>query len=104
MAREVPEELGVRPAIGRMLVVDWAPHPDEGDKVLFVLSGGQLTSEHIAQIRFGSVETNEFAFCDSELIGELPILRHARRVIAAMTAHVNFETIYLEHGRVMGSG
>jgi 8-oxo-dGTP diphosphatase len=34
--REVREELGIALTIGRLLVVDWAPHPDEGDKLLYV--------------------------------------------------------------------
>ena len=32
--REVREELGISPPIGRLLAVDWAPNPAEGDKVL----------------------------------------------------------------------
>lgn len=39
-AREVKEELGITPPIGRLLVADWAPHPAEGDKLLFVFDGG----------------------------------------------------------------
>ena len=33
-AREVREELGIEVPIGPLLVADWAPHPDEGDKLL----------------------------------------------------------------------
>lgn len=43
-ARELEEELGITPAIGDLLVIDWAPHPDEGDKLLFVYDGGVLRS------------------------------------------------------------
>jgi 8-oxo-dGTP diphosphatase len=38
--RELDEEIGLRLRPGRLLVVDWAPHPEEGDKVLFVFDGG----------------------------------------------------------------
>ncbi|MFF4344672.1 NUDIX domain-containing protein [Kitasatospora sp. NPDC001540] len=38
-AREVKEELGITLPIGRLLVADWAPHPTEGDKLLFVFDG-----------------------------------------------------------------
>ncbi len=48
--REVNEELGITPPIGRLLVVDWAPHPDEGDKMLFVFDGGVLAAEHQSHI------------------------------------------------------
>lgn len=37
--REVQEELGIAPHIGRLLVVDWAPNPGEGDKVLYLFDG-----------------------------------------------------------------
>ena len=97
-AREVSEELGITPPIGRMLVVDWAPHPDEGDKILFVLDGGQLAPEHIAQIKLDPAEIAEYAYHDPELIGQLLIPRLARRVNAALSAKPENRTLYLEHG------
>lgn len=97
-AREVSEELGIKPPIGRMLVVDWAPHPDEGDKVLFVLDGGQLSPEHIAQIQLDSAEIAEYAYHDPELIGQLLIPRLGRRISAAVAARAAIRTIYLENG------
>jgi ADP-ribose pyrophosphatase YjhB (NUDIX family) len=30
--REIREELGIAATIGQLLVVDWAPHPEEGDR------------------------------------------------------------------------
>jgi ADP-ribose pyrophosphatase YjhB (NUDIX family) len=50
-AREVSEKLGIKPPIGRLLAADWAPHPDEGDKILFVFDGGQLSPECVAQLK-----------------------------------------------------
>lgn len=44
-AREVREELGIKAAIGRLLVVDWAPNPGEGDKLLFLFDGGLLSTD-----------------------------------------------------------
>jgi 8-oxo-dGTP diphosphatase len=41
-SRELVEELGLRSPVGRLLVVDWAPHPDEGDKVLWIFDGGTM--------------------------------------------------------------
>jgi len=41
--REAHEEPGIKPATGRLLVVDWAPNPGEGDKVLYLFGGGRLT-------------------------------------------------------------
>ncbi len=98
-AREVHEELGITPPIGRMLVVDWAPHPDEGDKILFVLDGGQLTPEHLDQIKLDPIEIAEYAYHDPALIGQLLIPRLARRVTAAIEARTDDHTSYLEHGQ-----
>jgi 8-oxo-dGTP diphosphatase len=98
-AREVSEELGISPPIGRMLVVDWAPHPDEGDKVLFVLDGGQLTPEHTSQIKLDPVEIAEYAYHDPALIGQLLIPRLARRIASAIDNHLTMRTSYMEHGK-----
>lgn len=48
--REVHEELGIKPAIGRLLLVDWAPNPGEGDKVLYLFDGGRLTADECRRI------------------------------------------------------
>jgi 8-oxo-dGTP diphosphatase len=103
-AREVSEELGIKPPIGRLLVVDWAPHPDEGDKILFVFDGGQLTPEHIAQIELDPAEIAEYAYHDPALIGQLLIPRLARRIAHALTAYKERTTIYLEHGQAVRIG
>ena len=101
-AREVSEELGITPLIGRMLVVDWAPHPDEGDKILFVLDGGQLAPEYIAKIQLDPAEITEYAYHDPQLIGQLVIPRLARRVSAACQARAVGELVYLERGEEHG--
>jgi 8-oxo-dGTP diphosphatase len=97
-AREVSEELGIAPPIGRMLVVDWAPHPDEGDKILFVLDGGQLTPEHLNQIKLDPAEIAEYAYHYPAVIGQLLIPRLARRIFAAIASTATVGTSYLEHG------
>jgi 8-oxo-dGTP diphosphatase len=38
--RELKEELGLDREPEELLAVDWAPHPDEGDKILYVFSCG----------------------------------------------------------------
>jgi 8-oxo-dGTP pyrophosphatase MutT (NUDIX family) len=50
-ARELKEELDLTTPIGRLLVADWAPHPFEGDKLLFVFDGGTLGKNGQAAIR-----------------------------------------------------
>jgi ADP-ribose pyrophosphatase YjhB (NUDIX family) len=97
-AREVSEKLGIKPPIGRLLAADWAPHPDEGDKILFVFDGGQLSPECVAQLKPDPAEIAEYAYHDPALIGQLLIPRLARRIAAAVAARRVAQTIYLEHG------
>ncbi|MFF2119760.1 NUDIX domain-containing protein [Kitasatospora sp. NPDC058184] len=97
-AREVKEELGITPPIGRLLVADWAPHPTEGDKLLFVFDGGVLPADELDDITVDQVEIGEYAFHAIGQLDEVLIPRLARRVHAACAARMQSETVYLEHG------
>jgi 8-oxo-dGTP diphosphatase len=50
-AREILEELAIRPSIGQLLVIDWAPHSAEGDRLVFIFDAGTLTRRAEAAIR-----------------------------------------------------
>jgi 8-oxo-dGTP diphosphatase len=96
--REIAEELGLARRPGRLLVVDWAPHPEQGDRVLFVFDGGTLTDADIADIRLQPEELDSYVFLPpAEAIDRL-IPRLARRVQAALRADHEGQTLYLEHG------
>lgn len=97
-AREVREELGIAVAVGPLLVADWAPHPDEGDKLLFVFDGGTLTAEQVDGIRLQADELASYAFRDPAEVVSLLIPRLGRRVAAAIDAHQAGRTTYLECG------
>ncbi|MGI5283976.1 NUDIX domain-containing protein [Nonomuraea polychroma] len=97
--REVREELSIQPAIGRLLAVDWAPLPQEGDKILFVFDGGTLDSEAITQIRFADNELSAYEFRPVDELDSLLIERLARRLKAAAAARELGKTVYLEHGQ-----
>ncbi|MER7503528.1 NUDIX hydrolase [Nonomuraea pusilla] len=99
--REVREELGIQPAIGRLLAVDWAPLPQEGDKVLFVFDGGTLDGELLKQITFADNELSAYEFRPVEELDDLLIERLARRLKAAVTARERGEIVYLEHGQAV---
>ncbi|QKV97728.1 NUDIX hydrolase [Streptomyces sp. NA02950] len=98
--REVQEELGITPAIGRLLVVDWAPNPAEGDKILYIFDGGVLSSELRAQIRLQVAELRAYGFHHVEDVDSLTIPRLARRIRAAARARDNANIGYLEHGEL----
>ena len=93
-AREVEEELGLTKAIGRLLVVDWAPHPDEGDKLLFVFDGGVL-EQHVDDLVVDPSEIDRVAFISpNEAEGHLPS-RLLERITSAVAGG---DDPYLERG------
>ncbi|NVI92911.1 NUDIX hydrolase [Actinomadura sp. BRA 177] len=96
--REVAEELGIHPEIGRLLVADWAPNESEGDKVLFLFDGGTLTAAQLSTIRLDPSELVGYHFHDITQIHDLTIPRLARRLVHAHAAHRDGTTRYLEHG------
>ncbi|HEX5199397.1 NUDIX domain-containing protein [Paractinoplanes rhizophilus] len=93
-AREVAEELGLTIAVGPALVIDWAPHPAQGDKLLFVFDGGLLTEADRSAIRFVDGEITEWAFVAPDNLDDYTVARLSRRLRAAVPG----ETRYLEHG------
>jgi 8-oxo-dGTP pyrophosphatase MutT (NUDIX family) len=96
--REVEEELGVVAPVGEVLVVDWAPHPEQGDKLLFVFDGGLLEPGPRDQIRLAAGELTDWRFCAAAELDRMLIPRLARRVRQALAARVAARPRYLEHG------
>jgi 8-oxo-dGTP diphosphatase len=94
-AREVAEELGLTVQVGLALVIDWAPHPTQGDKLLFVFDGGPLTAEALSSIRFVDGEILEWAWVAAADLDSYTGPRLARRLRAVVPG----ETRYLENGR-----
>lgn len=101
-ARELTEELGLHREPGRLLVVDWAPHPEQGDRVLFVFDGGTLTEGGIAAIQLQAEELRSYVFLPPEDAFDQLIPRLERRMRAAVRAQETGQTMYLEHGVVHG--
>src|SRR6266508_5021757 len=87
--REVGEELGIAPPIGRLLAVDWAPggdrdgDTDTGDKLIFLYDGGVLAEPDRAAIQ---VDGNEIVAYELHTLADLPRLTipaFVRRITAA---------------------
>ena len=97
-ARELTEELGLVREPGALLVVDWAPHPTQGDRVLFVFDGGVLTAGEIAAIRLQAEELRSYVFLPPDEAFDQLIPRLERRRRAAVLAQEQQRTVYLEHG------
>jgi len=98
-SREVQEELGITPTLGRLLVVDWAPNATEGDKVLYLFDGGELASEAVEDIRLQAEELKSVVFVAPSEITDRTIPRLARRILAAIEARAARAPVYLEHGQ-----
>jgi ADP-ribose pyrophosphatase YjhB (NUDIX family) len=96
--REVQEELGLTPAIGGHLVVDWAPAENEGDKMLFVFDAGILNDQARGDIKFRDGELTEWRFvAETDMEGYLPA-RLTRRIRTAIRARNRGVPAYAEHG------
>jgi len=97
--RELAEELGRSwPVQPQPLVVDWAPAPNEGDKILFVFDGGILPDGTLEGATFADGEIGDARFVgEDELETYLPD-RLARRLRLAVQARDKPRTIYAEHG------
>jgi len=95
-AREIHEELGLRIHVGRLLVVDWAPHP-KGEKVLFVFDGGLLAAPAVSLIRLPADELASYRFVPPDEIGAWLPPRQNRRITAAIAARADGTIHYLEH-------
>src|SRR4051794_28538038 len=96
--REVAEELGLRRTPGRLLVVDWAPHPAEGDKLLFVFDGGTLTPAEVDALQLGADEIAEARYWSPDALDKLAPARLANRLRLALSALAAGNTLYAERG------
>ncbi|MFI6823241.1 NUDIX domain-containing protein [Micromonospora sp. NPDC050187] len=99
--REMEEELGLRTNVGRMLVVDWAPADNEGDKLLFIFDAGTLSRGQEQAIRFLDGELTEWRYVATDALESHGPSRLARRIRAAAVARQTGNTTYAEHGRAL---
>ncbi|WP_043513630.1 MULTISPECIES: NUDIX hydrolase [unclassified Actinoplanes] len=96
--REVAEELGLSPAIGDHLIVDWAPATGEGDKLLFIFDGGILPERDRARIDFVDGELADWRFVAITDLETYVPARLARRITTAAAARQGARPVYAEHG------
>ena len=92
-ARELKEELGLAIAIGKLVTLDWAPHRDEGDKILFLFDGGVLTGT--TPLSHDSGEIAEARFWPVDALAQALPERLLHRLLHAVSGDPD---IYVEHG------
>lgn len=97
--REVREELGVEIALGGLLVVDWAPAANEGEKILFIFDGGQLSAEQEEAIKLRESEVASWGYYTLAAIEKQTPARLSRRIAQAAKAE---SPRYLEDGHTAG--
>jgi 8-oxo-dGTP pyrophosphatase MutT (NUDIX family) len=102
--REVGEELGITPHIGPMLVIDWAPADNEGDKIIYVFDGGSLSDDDLRRIVIEDGGITELRYADPAGLDDLASPRLARRLRMAIDAKQDGRMIYAEHGEEVPAG
>ena len=95
--RELKEELGIHRDVRRLLVVDWAPLVNEGDKILYVFDCGELGADE-NRIQLAGDELDRWEWVPVQRLTEYVIPRLARRLTSAHRAYSAATPTYLEHG------
>jgi 8-oxo-dGTP diphosphatase len=106
--REVAEELGIAPVVGRLLVADWwcdspdrpdSPDGQGGEKLLFVFDGGHLPPAQLDQVTVDGDEVIGYGFHPLTELAAVTTSRLANRITHALAAHHDGTTRYLENGQ-----
>ena len=105
-AREVHEELGIRPSIGRLLVADWWQTAFDGSDVptlLLVFDGATLRVGDLEQIVVDGTEVIGFGFYGAAELASVTVPRLVNRIEHAIAARRDGYVRYLEDGRPLGT-
>ncbi|MEU6416004.1 NUDIX hydrolase [Streptomyces spiralis] len=94
--REVREELGVTPPIGRLLVHAWITVAGKGAQALYVFDGGVLSPKDQAAITLQESELSEYRFCPPRDMEDGLIPPHLTEVWEqALIAHAENRITYV---------
>jgi 8-oxo-dGTP diphosphatase len=89
--------LGIQRQVQRLLIVDWAPHVDEGDKILYIFDCGDLGADEY-RIQLANDELDRWEWVPVGRLPDYVIPRLARRLSSAHHTYSAATPIYLEHG------
>ena len=99
--REVFEELGIKPPIGRLLVADWwqdSPEADGGAKLLLIFDGGSVGQQLLRSIEVDDEEVASVELRNLADLEAVTIPRLANRIRQALVARGDLVARYLENG------
>ncbi|MDG4828271.1 NUDIX hydrolase [Solwaraspora sp. WMMD1047] len=96
--REIREELSLTVHVGPLLVVDWAPANNEGDKILFVFNAGHFDADMQQRVAFRDGELAEWRLVAPDDLPEYTPDRLTRRIQTAVNARREGSPTYTEHG------
>lgn len=97
--REVREELGDDFPVGDFLLVDWAPAPAEGDKLLFLFDGGPMAAATLARVVPDGDEVSHVSFETLNALTTHMPARLSARIHSALAVAAGTATSYAENGR-----
>jgi 8-oxo-dGTP diphosphatase len=95
--RELKEELGIQREVRRLLIVDWAPHASEGDKILYIFDCNELGADE-NRVQLARDELDRWEWVPVCSLPDYVIPRLARRLTSAYHAYSAETPAYLEHG------
>ena len=96
--RELKEELGIDREVQRLLIVDWAPHADEGDKILYIFDCGELGADE-QRIQLAADELDRWAVGPGRPVAGIRHPPASPAAGQAHDAHADGTQLYLEHGQ-----
>jgi 8-oxo-dGTP diphosphatase len=83
--------------VQRLLIVDWAPHVREGDKILYIFDCGELGTDE-NRIQLASDQLDRWEWVPAGRLPDYVIPRLASRLTSAYHAYSAETPVYLEHG------
>jgi 8-oxo-dGTP diphosphatase len=97
-SKAVARQLGLQFRPWRLLVADWVPNRETGNKVHFVFDGGWLRPPDIAEIRLDMRELQNYEFADLTAAADRLPPQLAQRLSVAAECHRYCRTVFLQDG------
>lgn len=101
LERELTEELGITPAIGALLCVEWVPpHGPWDDLLAFIFDAGMLSADDLARVQLIDGELSAYEYCTLGHAEQRLRPSVYRRLTTALNALETGHPSYLQDGRL----